>query len=169
MSCSTHILVYEIEHRTGANSTSTFNIQYNKSQITNHKSHSTQSHSIVILGKMSNEMVEMQKELRKNKGSLPGSDKHGGTDGSAASMYRLADKSGTKKAKIRSTFGVFVHAAGGAKTEVAACKACLAVYTFKTSMGTSSLRRHVCNQQTEKQEHIVRGQGIMNLHFRRGK
>ena len=53
-------------------------------------------------------MVEMQKELRKNNGSLPGSDKHGGIDGAAASMYRLANKSGTKKAKIWSTFGVVV-------------------------------------------------------------
>ena len=66
-------------------------------------------------------------------------------------------------------FGVVVHAADGAKTDFAACKACLTIYTFMTSTGTSSLRRHVCNQQTEKQEHIVRGQGIMNLHFTRGK
>ena len=86
---------------------------------------------------MRNEMVEMQKELRKNNGSLPGSDKHGGTDGAAASMYRLADKSGTKKAKIWSTFGVIVHAADDAKTDFAACKACLTVYTFKTSTGTT--------------------------------
>jgi hypothetical protein len=83
-------------------------------------------------------------------------------------VYRIADKSGTNKAVIWRTFGVVVFAANGQKTDYAACKACLTVYTFKSNTGTSSLIRHVCDPQPLEQQQTSRGQGIMNVHFRRG-
>lgn len=89
--------------------------------------------------------------------------------GEPAGAYRLlANKVGKATAKIWNTFAVIV-AADGRKTDFAACKACLTVYTFKQNTGTSSLKRHVCTQETESQKEATRqAAGLMSLHFKRG-
>ena len=89
-----------------------------------------------------NGIAEIQKELRKE---------NGGKDEPAA-VYRLINRPGKNKAVIWRTFGVVVVAADGGRTDYAACKACLTVYTFKSNTGTSSLLRHVCDQETESQK-----------------
>ena len=43
----------------------------------------------------------------------------------------------------------------------------MTVYTFKPGTGTTSLIRHACDAVDQQQ--ISREQGIMNVHFRRGK
>ena len=107
-----------------------------------------------------NGIAEIQKELRKESGSKD----------EPSAVYRLINKPGKNKAVIWRTFGVVVVAADGGRTDYAACKACLTVYTFKSNTGTSSLLRHVCDQETESQkEALRRGAGFMNVHFRRGK
>ena len=115
---------------------------------------------------MSNELAEKQKELSsKRKGSgASGPDNRVGTDEPSTALYQLDDKSGPSKAVIWRTFGVVVNAVDGQKSNYAACKACLTVYTFKSGIGTSSLIRQTCDAVDQQQ--IGSEQGIMNVHFR---